>query len=93
MLAPDNKKGSNNGDYEPGEHIGHLRREWAAKLAPVIDYLTASNLLHTVTFECNLCDGDTSHARNGYALNIVVLSNNQADFNRNLVSLFRESHL
>ena len=93
MVAPDNKKDSNKGDYEPGEHIGHLRREWAAKLAPMIDFLTASKMLHTVTFDCCLCDGDTSHARNGYALNVVILSNNDAEFNHNLISLFHDSHL
>lgn len=85
--------GSNNGSYEPGEHIGHLGREWAAKLAPIIDYLLASNTLYSVTFECCLCDGDTSHARNGYTLNIVVFSTNKEDFNQNLLSLLRESHL
>lgn len=93
VRAPDDKKGSNNGDYEPGEHIGNLRREWTAKLAPIIDFLTASNSLHTVTFDCCLCDGDTSHARNGYALNIVILSTNDTDFNHNLINLLRESHL
>lgn len=93
VRAPDNMDGSDSGSYEPGEHIGHLGREWAAKLAPIIDYLLASNTLYSVTFECCLCDGDTSHARNGYTLNIVVSSINKEEFNQNLLLLLRESHL
>ena len=85
--------GSNNESYEPGEHIGHLGREWAAMLAPIIDCLLASNTLYSVTFECCLCDGDTSHARNGYTLNVFVFSTNKEEFNQNLLSLLRESHL
>ena len=93
VRAPDNMDGSNDGHYVPGEHIGHLGREWAAKLAPIIDYLLESHTFHYVTFECCLCDGDTSHARKGYTLNVVVFSTNKEEFNLNLVSLLRESNL
>ena len=37
VLAPDDFEGVNNGAYYINEHIGHLRKEWFAKLAPVID--------------------------------------------------------
>lgn len=93
VRAPDNMDGSNSGSYEPGEHIGHLGREWAAKPAPIIDYLIESHTLHSVTFECCLCDGDTSHARKGYTLNIVIFSTNKEEFNLNLISLLRGSNL
>ena len=62
------------------------------KLALIIDYLLASNTLYSVLFECCLCDGDTSHARNGYTLTIIVFSTNKED-NQYLLSLLRESHL
>ena len=74
MLAPDDHNGSNKGTYIPGEHIGHLRREWAAKLAPIINKLTDLDMLQFVSFDCLLCESDTNHSRNGYALTVVVMS-------------------
>lgn len=74
MLAPDDHNGPNKGTYIPGEHIGHLRREWAAKLAPIIDKLTDCDMLQFISFDCLLCESDTNHSRNGYALTVVVMS-------------------
>ena len=73
VLAPDNVGGLNKGDFHPGEHIGHLKREWAAKLAPILDDLICTNMLHLVSFDCYLRDGDTSHQKKGYTLNIVIM--------------------
>jgi hypothetical protein len=90
VLAPDNMEGDNQGHYEPGEHIGHLRREWAAKLAPILDFLFDTDTLHNVTLDCNLKDNDTTHDRNGYWLNVVVLSSHSAEFNTKLSSFFSD---
>lgn len=93
MLAPDDSVGNNQGKYEPGEHIGNLRKEYAARLAPIMDALIDADMLDSVTFDCCLRDGDTSHARDGYYLHVIVLSSNSEDFNSDLGLLFRESEL
>ena len=66
VLAPNNLNGVNKGVHHPGEHIGHIKMEWAAKLARIIDELIDTNTLNTVCFDCYLSDGDTTHARKGY---------------------------
>lgn len=93
VLAPHNMEGCNSGRYEAGEHIGHLRRETSVKLAPILDILKDTNMLHTVTFECCLRDNDTSHARNGYSLHVNVMSSNTKEYNLKLLSLFTDSQL
>lgn len=93
VLAPENLEGLNSGRYEAGEHIGHLRKESSSKLAPILDKLIDSNMLDTVSFDCYLRDNDTTHARNGYCLHIVVRSSNSIDFNKKLLSLFIQSDL
>ena len=74
MLAPDDYNGPNKGNYIPGEHIDHLRCEWAAKLAPIIDKLTDFDMLQFISFDYVLCESDANHSRNGYALTVVVMS-------------------
>ena len=91
MLAPDDMDGDNKGFYDPGEHIGNLRREWAALLAPILDMLIETDTLYSVSFDCCLYHGDTSHARNGYALRIFVVSSNTTEFNLKLSSFFSDS--
>ena len=93
MLAPDDCEGNNQGKYEPGERIGNLRKEYAARLAPIMDALIDADMLDSVTFDCCLRDDDTSHARDGYYLHVIVLSSNSEDFNSDLRVLFRESEL
>lgn len=93
VRAPRNMEGSNRGSFETGEHIGHLRRETSVKLSPIIDTLHDTNMLHTVTFDCFLRDNDTTHARNGYSLHVVVMSSNSMEFNLKLLSLFNDSEL
>ena len=91
MLAPDDMEGDNDGYYDPGEHIGHLRKEWAAQFAPVIDLLIETDKLYSVTFDCCLFDTDTTHNKDGYALRIFVLSSSTKEFNLKLLSLFNGS--
>ena len=93
VLAPKDMRGLNSGRYEAGEHIGHLRKESSSKLAPILDQLIDTDMLHSLTFDCYLRDNDTSHARNGYSLHIVVMSSNSIEFNTKLLSLFRECEL
>ena len=93
VLAPDDSEGTNWGKYEPGEHIGNLRKEYAARLAPIIDALIDTDELDSITFDCCLRDGDTTHDRNGYYLHVLVMSSNTSEFNLKLSSLFRESQL
>lgn len=93
VLAPSNMEGFNSGRYEAGEHIGHLRKESSSKLAPILDMLIKTDMLHSLSFDCYLRDNDTTHARNGYCLHIVVMSSNTIEFNSTLLSLFRESEL
>lgn len=73
VRAPDTFGGCNTGAYDPGEHIGHLKREWSAKLAPIIDYLISSGMLDSVRFDCVLSEGDTNHTKSGYILNIIIM--------------------
>ena len=73
VRAPDSVSGCNTGAYDPGEHIGHLKREWSAKLAPILDYLTCRGMLDSVRFDCFLSEGDTNHTKKGYNLNIVIM--------------------
>ena len=89
MLAPDDMEGDNKGFYDPGEHIGNLRREWVALLAPILDMLIETDTLYSVSFDCCLNDGDTSHTWNGYALRTFLVSSNTTEFNLNLLSFFR----
>ena len=63
MLAPDEFLGDNQGCYEPNEHIGHFRKELAAKLAPLVDNQILSGMLFTIKFECFVHDSDTTHHR------------------------------
>ena len=74
VLAPDDHNGSNKGAYISDEHIGHLRREWATKLAPIIEKLIDLDMLQFASFDCLLCESDANHSRNGYVLTIVVKS-------------------
>ena len=75
------------------QEIGNLRKEYAPRLAPIMDTLIDADMLDLVTFDCCLRDGDTSHARDGYYLHVIVWSSNSIDFNIDLHSLFRESEL
>ena len=93
VLAPDDSEGTNWGKYEPEEHIGNLHKEYAARLAPIIDTLIDADELDSVILNCCLRDGDTTHDKNGYSLHVIVMSNNTSEFNFNLSSLFRESQL
>ena len=45
MLAPDDSEGNNQGKYEPGERIGNLCKEYAARLAPIMDALIDADML------------------------------------------------
>lgn len=87
VRAPDNVGGCNKGNYDPGEHIGHLKREWAAKLAPILDELEHSNMLDFVSFDCHLDDNDTSHRRKGYSLNIVIMCRDIPGLSKKIVNL------
>ena len=72
MRAPDSIGGCNKGAFDPGEHIGHIKREWAAKLAPILDDLMCTGMLDSVCFDCFLSDGDTNHTKKGCILNVVI---------------------
>ena len=93
VRAPDNILGCNKGAYDPGEYIGHLKREWAAKLAPVIDDLTRTGMLDCVCFDCFLSDGDTNHSRKGYILNVVIMCRNIKEVSDKLANLLSISQL
>ena len=93
VRALDNLLGVNTGTFYPGEHIGHLKREWAAKLAPLIDYLVCNNMLHLVSFDCYLRDGDTTHQKKGYLLNIVVMCRDIEVLTRKLANLITINNL
>ena len=49
MLAPDDSVGNNQGKYEPGEQTGNLRKEYAARLAPIMDALIDADALVIAT--------------------------------------------
>lgn len=89
MLAPDDYDRNNHGVLSPNEHIGHMLKEYAARLAPIIDDLAATGMLNSVQFDCFLRDSDTAHQRNGYYLNIVVMCNsNTSEFCSYLRNIF-----
>lgn len=93
MLAPDDYDGNNLGTFSPNEHIGHILKEYAARLAPIIDDLAATGMLNSVQFDCFLRDNDTTHHRNGYYLNVVVMCSNTSDFCSYLRNAFIENNL
>ena len=93
MRAPDNLGEVNKGNFYPREHIGHLKREWAAKLAPIIDYLVCNNMLHLVSFDCYLRDGDTTHQKKGYSLNIIVMCHDIEVLSSKLANLIAINNL
>lgn len=92
VLAPDDCDGNNRGLFHPNEHIGHLRKEYAAKLAPIIDELIVTDLLRSVQFDCFLGDGDTTHAAIGYSLYVVVMCINTPELRRHLNNVFIETN-
>ena len=77
MRAPDSIGGCNKRAFDPGEHIGHIKREWAAKLAPILDYLICTGMLDSVCFDCFLSYGDTNHTKK--SCDITVLSDKLAN--------------
>ena len=93
VRAPDNIVGCNKGAFDPGEHIGHIKREWAAKLAPVIDDLIRTGMLDSVCFDCFLSDSDTNHTRKGYILNVVIMCHNIKEVSDKLANLLSISQL
>ena len=93
VRAPDDCDGNNRGLYRINEHIGHLRKEYSARLAPIIDELTVTGMLSSVKFDCFLRDSDTTHHRNGYCLNIVVMCSHTSEFCDYLKNVFIDSNL
>jgi hypothetical protein len=90
VLAPGNFTGKNRGQYIFHERIGNIRRECAAKLAPIMD---AMDSVDTVSFEFNLFYTDTSHSPKGYRLKLIVLSSNSSAFNDVLLQNFTDAKL
>ena len=93
VRAPDNILRCNKETYDPGEHIGHIKRDRAAKLAPVIDDLTRTGMLDYVCFDCFLSDGDTNHSRKGDILNVVIMCRNIKEVSYKLANLLSISQL
>ena len=88
MLAPSKYVDVRQGSFIPGQHIGHISRNFASILAPLIDdhHLTLS-------FYAHLVYGDTNHSRVGYDIDVVVLSSNSKEFNELLFVQFSELKL
>ena len=88
LLAPKKFVEPSQGNFIPGEHIGHISKNFAEILAPTIDkhYLT-------VSFQGHLVHSDTNHTRLGYDIDIIVLSNNTEEFNQTMFQKFCEMNL
>lgn len=88
LLAPSRYVDVSQGSFIPGQHIGHISRNFAAILAPLIDD-------HHLTLSCyaHLVYGDTNHSRVGYDIDVVVLSSNSTEFNELLFLKFSELNL
>jgi hypothetical protein len=53
--------------------------KYVARLAPIIEELTTTGMLSSVQFNCSLRDSDTTHDRNGYSLNIVIMCSSTSE--------------
>lgn len=53
--------------------------KYVARLAPIIDELTTTGMLSLVQFNSSLRDSVTTHDRNGYSLNSVVMCSSTSE--------------
>ena len=69
VLAPEEINESNCGIFNPGEHIGHLTKDFSSLIAPILDM--CEDLLYPA-FECHLQYSDTNYTRVGYDVDIII---------------------
>jgi hypothetical protein len=85
--------------YKEGQHIGHIARECAEVLAPLLDRGFVGDSCATDDFrynsgfilECHLQSTDSNKSKKGYPVSIVVLSNNSAPWVQCLATMFFEN--
>lgn len=90
IRAPSSKEGSNLGNFDVKEHIGHLKKEYSSLFAPIFDQYELND---DVTFHIHLNYSDTNHSRVGYDVDVVVMSDCSITFNEQLIQKFFEAAL
>lgn len=69
----------------------NLCKERPPKLAPIMDDLR--DILYALEVECFQHDSDTTHDRNGYSINVVVMCCNTSEFSSDLKNAFVRNYL
>ena len=84
--------------YDPGQHIGHIARNCSEVLSPLMDgglpsdSCDSDNCIYDsgFVFQCHLSSNDTNKSKDGYPVDIIVLSNNSASWVLQLHKYFLE---
>ena len=98
ILAPLEGGATGGNVYTPGQRFGHVARECAAVLAPLMKngFVSRScdsddcNYESGFTFECHLLSNDTNKSKKGYPVSIIICSNNSASWVHCLATIFSE---
>lgn len=90
IRAPRDFNDQNQGVYCPGEHIGHLTKDFSSKIAPILVLCEAA---YYPAFECHLQYTDTNHSRAGYDVDVIIRNFQTTMSNQELFRLLEGLHL
>ena len=90
VRAPQENSESNCGIFNPGEHIGHITKEFSFLIAPILDMCED---LPNPAFECHLQYSDTNHTRFGYDVDVVITICQYSKYNQDLFYRLEELKL
>ena len=80
----------NRGVFAPGEHIGHITKDFSSVIAPI---LVQCEIACYTVFECHLIYSDTNHSRAGYDVDVIIRSNQNPVSNLDIFHQLEELHL
>lgn len=99
ILAPLGGGDTGGNIYRDGQHFGHIARECAEVLAPLMDQgfvgdsSTTDDYFYISGFvlECHLLSNDTNKSKKGYPVSIFVFSNNSESWVQCLATVFTQN--
>lgn len=90
VRAPNALNDQNRGVFTPGEHLGHITKDFSSLIAPILDMCENASY---PAFECLLQYSDTNHSRAGYDVDIIIRSIQNSVSNHNIYRQLEELQL